>query len=76
MTRLVGFAGCDKSLPGMMMAIAAAECAVDLRLWRIDPARHPPRRGRDRGRRVRSVFGWFGLGVFRTRIPGGHPARV
>ncbi len=35
---LVTFAGCDKSLPGMMMAMLAAQRAVDLRLWRLDPA--------------------------------------
>jgi len=33
---LVGLAGCDKSLPGMMMAIAAAERAERVHVWRLD----------------------------------------
>jgi dihydroxy-acid dehydratase len=37
---LVGIAGCDKSLPGMMMAMCPAQRAVRLHLWRIDSPRH------------------------------------
>ena len=45
---LVGLAGCDKSLPGMMMAMVPPQRAVGLHLWRLDPARHlqGPRRHR------------------------------
>jgi dihydroxy-acid dehydratase len=43
---LVGSPGCDKSLPGMMMADGAPQRAVDLHLWRLDPARLVPRPAR------------------------------
>ena len=39
---LVAFAGCDKTLPGMMMAMVAAQPAVGVRLWR---RRHCPAAG-------------------------------
>jgi dihydroxy-acid dehydratase len=53
---LVGLAGCDKSLPGMMMAMVRLNVPVGLPLWRIDPSGHfqgPPghRSGRVRSRR-------------------------
>ena len=35
---IVGLAGCDKSLPGMMMAMVRFECAVGVYLWRVHPA--------------------------------------
>ena len=36
---LVGIAGCDKSLPGMMMAMLRLNVPSVLPLWRLDPAR-------------------------------------
>ncbi len=39
---LVGIAGCDKSEPGMLMAMARLEPAVGLPLRRHDPAGHLP----------------------------------
>ena len=50
---LVGLAGCDKSLPGMMMAMRAAQRAGGLHVWRLDPARPLQGQGRDDRRRVR-----------------------
>ena len=51
-------AGCDKSLPGMLMAAARLDLAVGLPLRRLDPARHRQavrrlREGRHDHRRVR-----------------------
>ena len=43
--RLVTFAGCDKSLPGMLMAAARLNLPSGLRLRRIDPAGPPQRPG-------------------------------
>ena len=42
---LVGLAGCDKSLPGMMMAMVRLNVPSRLHLWRLDPA--GPLQGRD-----------------------------
>ena len=39
MTRLGGLAGCDKSLPGMMMAMVRLNVPSVFHLWRVDPAR-------------------------------------
>ena len=50
---LVGIAGCDKSLPGMMMAMLRLNVPQRLPLWRLDHARPFPRPGCDRGRCVR-----------------------
>ena len=36
---LVGLAGCDKSLPGLMMAMVRLNVPSRLHVWRIDPAR-------------------------------------
>ena len=36
---MVTFAGCDKSLPGMLMAAARLDVAGGVRLRRLDPAR-------------------------------------
>ena len=44
---LVGFAGCDKTLPGVMMAMARAQRAERVRLRRRDAARALARPGRD-----------------------------
>ncbi len=56
---LVGLAGCDKSLPGMMMAMLRLNVPSRVHVWRLHPARQFPGPGRDRGGRVR----------------GGRPAR-
>ena len=50
---LVGIAGCDKSLPGMMMAMLRLNVPSRLHVWRLDPARPVPGHGRHRRRRVR-----------------------
>ena len=50
---LVGIAGCDKSLPGMMMAMLRLNVPSRLPLWRLDHARPCEGQGRDRGRRLR-----------------------
>ena len=47
------FAGCDKSLPGMLMAVGPAQPAVGVRLRRVDPAGPPQRRGPRHRERVR-----------------------
>ena len=39
---LVGLAGCDKSLPGMMMAMLRLNVPARLHVWRLDPARPVP----------------------------------
>ena len=62
---LVGLAGCDKSLPGMMMAMVRLNVPVGLHLRRLDPAGPLRRPRRDGGGRVRGG---------RPRA-GGHPAR-
>ena len=36
---LVGLAGCDKSLPGMMMAMLRLNVPSRVHVWRLDPAR-------------------------------------
>ncbi len=57
---IVGLAGCDKSLPGMMMAMVRLNVPVDLHLWRIDPAGHvqgPADHGPGRFRGCRPAFG-------------------
>ena len=33
---LVGLAGCDKSLPGLMMAMVSFECSKRIYVWRIN----------------------------------------
>jgi len=50
---LVGLAGCDKSMPGLMMADGAAQCTVGLHVWRLDPARRFKGKERDDRRCVR-----------------------
>ena len=45
--------GCDKNMPGGMMAIARRQCAVNLCLWRHHQARPPPRRRPDDCQRLR-----------------------
>ena len=50
---LVGLAGCDKSLPGADDGDGAAQRAVGLHVWRLDPARPLQRQGRDDRRRLR-----------------------
>ena len=50
---LVGVAGCDKSLPGMMMAMLRLNVPICLHLWRIDPSRPLAWQGRYRRRRLR-----------------------
>ncbi len=58
-------AGCDKSLPGMMMAAARLDLVVGVPLRRLDDARAGRRPGRHDHRRLRG----------RRRLPGGqdHP---
>ena len=36
---LVGVAGCDKSLPGLMMAMLRLKCSKCIYLWRINSSR-------------------------------------
>ncbi len=50
---LVGLAGCDKSLPGLMMAMVRLNVPVGLHVWRLDPARPLQGQGRDDRRCVR-----------------------
>ena len=50
---LVTFAGCDKSLPGMLMAAARLNVPVGVPLRRHDPARPPQRPGPRHRQRVR-----------------------
>ena len=52
-------AGCDKSLPGMLMAAARLDLAARVPLRRVDPARHGQavRRHRTRGHDHRRVRG-------------------
>ena len=50
---LVGLAGCDKSLPGMMMAMVRLNVPSRVHLWRLDPAGPLPRPRRHRAGRVR-----------------------
>ena len=50
---LVGLAGCDKSLPGMMMAMLRLNVPSRLHVWRLDPAGRFQRPRRDDRRRVR-----------------------
>ena len=50
---LVGLAGCDKSLPGMMMAMVRLNVPSRLHLRRLDPARAAQGPRRDRAGRVR-----------------------
>ena len=64
---LVGLAGCDKSLPGMMMAMVPPQRAVDLHLWRLDPARHLQGPAGHRAGRVRGGRQAFGRRRCRTR---------
>ena len=61
---LVCFAGCDKTLPGMMMAMTPPQRAVGLHLWRLHAARHTQRRGCDGADGLRR----------RRRRPGRHNA--
>ena len=49
----VGLAGCDKSIPGMLMAAARLDLAERLRLQRIDDAGRVQRRGARHHQRVR-----------------------
>ena len=57
---LVGVAGCDKSLPGMMMAMLRLNVPSGVPLRRLDPARPLARAGRYRGRRLRGRRHAFG----------------
>ena len=50
---LVGLAGCDKSLPGMMMAMVRLNVPIGVHVWRLDHAGPVPRQGRDDRRRLR-----------------------
>ena len=49
---LIGFAGCDKTLPGIMMAMVRLNVPVGLRLRRRDAARHLARPRRHRAERL------------------------
>jgi dihydroxy-acid dehydratase len=40
---IVGLAGCDKSLPGMMMSMVRLNVPSIFHLWRIDPSGQLPR---------------------------------
>ena len=62
---LVTFAGCDKSLPGMLMAAARLQPPVRVPLRRFDPAGPLQGPGARRRQRVRS----------RRRVRGGHDHR-
>ena len=62
---LVTFAGCDKSLPGMLMAAARHERAVGVPVWRLDPPRSLQGPGARRRERVRG----------RRRVRGRHDHR-
>ena len=50
---IVGLAGCDKSLPGMMMAMVRLNVPSVFNVRRVDPARAAERSGRDRAGCVR-----------------------
>jgi len=44
---IVGFGGCDKSLPGMMMGMIRCQCAGGVHVWRERPAGAVAWAGRD-----------------------------
>ena len=49
---LVGLAGCDKSLPGLMMAMVRAQCAVGVHVRRNHSTGTLPQQRRNRGGRL------------------------
>jgi dihydroxy-acid dehydratase len=64
---LVGLAGCDKSLPGMMMAMVRLNVPSGVHLWRLDPAGAAERAGCDGAGRVRGRGQASGRELFRCR---------
>ena len=79
---LVGIAGCDKSLPGMMMAMLRLNVPSRLPLWRLDHAGPFPWPRRDRGRCLRrrgpalrrQDVGWRTCACERSPVPARAPA--
>ena len=70
----VSFAGCDKSLPGMLMAGGAPEPAERFRVRRLHPAGAPPRPGHRHRQRLRGRGRARG-GRHRRRRTGRHRAQ-
>ena len=79
---LIGLAGCDKSLPGHDDGDVPPERAVDLHLWRLDPAGHFPRQAGDRRRTSSRRSACISVGKMsdddldelRSRSPARRPA--